>query len=260
MNRYRKRVGNLYRPNTQTPFRLSRSKLDLFYQCPRCFYLDRRLGLGRPSMPGWPLNSAVDQLLKNEFDLLREKQEPHQLMKQYGIDAIPLSHPDLPIWRDDSYNYVGACIHHQATNLEICGIVDDIWINKDKEFLIVDYKATSTNKEISLDDEYKQGYKRQMEIYQWIFRQMGHKVSNTGYFVFANATKNRPHFDGKLEFKLTIIPHQGSDAWVEPMIQEAKKTLDQNGIPDPSPDCEFCAYRNLIKNEEGGFQKQIRLV
>jgi len=245
-NKYHQRRQNLYNPNLKTPFRISRSKIDLFLQCPRCFYLDRRLGLGRPSMPGWALNSAVDQLLKNEFDLLREKGQAHRLMKEYGIEAIPFSHPDLPQWRDDVYHYVGASVVHRATNLEICGIVDDIWINKKKELLIVDYKSTSTNKVISLDDEYKQGYKRQMEIYQWIFRQMGFKVNDTGYFVFANAGKNRLQFDGRLEFAMSIISYQGDDSWVESTIFEIKKCLDSNKIPVSNPNCEFCRYRELI--------------
>ncbi|EKE12188.1 MAG: hypothetical protein ACD_13C00277G0004, partial [uncultured bacterium] len=38
---------NLYEPNSAKSFKLSRSKIDLFLECPRCFYLDRRLGIGR---------------------------------------------------------------------------------------------------------------------------------------------------------------------------------------------------------------------
>ena len=250
MNKYKRRISNLYNPKFDKPFRISRSKIDLFLECPRCFYLDRRLGLSRPSMPGWALNSAVDQLLKNEFDLLRKKRESHELMKKYGIDAIPFDHPDLPEWRDDYYRFKGASVIHKPTNLEICGIVDDVWINKNEELLIVDYKATSTTKEISLEDEYKQAYKRQMEIYQWIFRQMGFRVNNTGYFVFANAGKNRPKFDGRLEFEIKIIPHRGDDSWAEPTIIKIKECLDSENIPHPSPDCEYCEYRKLIKSSE----------
>jgi len=222
----------------------------MFVKCPRCFYLDRRLGFGRPSIPGWSLNSAVDTLLKKEFDLLREKGQAHELMKKYGVDAIPYQHKDLPIWRDDIYHYEGAKILHKPTNLEICGIVDDVWINKDEELIIVDYKATSTSKEISLEDEYKRGYKRQMEIYQWIFRQLGFKVSPTGYFVFANADKNLPKFDGKLNFEVTLIPYKGDDGWVEPAIMEMKKCLDSDEIPKAGEDCEHCAYRKEIKAYE----------
>lgn len=232
----------LFDASSKEPFRISRTKIDLFLECQRCFYLDRKFGLRRPSMPAFSLNDAVDKLFKKEFDLLRKKGESHELMKKYGIDAVPFDHPDLPEWRDDFYKYVGACTLHEKTNFEICGIVDDIWVNKKEELFIVDYKSTSTQKEISLDDQYKQGYKRQMEVYQWIFRQKGFKVSEIGYFVFANATKNRPKFDGLLEFESSIISYKGNDFWIEKTLIDAKKCLLENNIPEPSPTCEYCAY------------------
>ena len=247
---YRRRQRNVYVPGSKYPFRISRGKIDLFLECPRCFYLDRRLGLSRPGMPGFALNSAVDTLLKNEFDILRKKGQPHALMEKYGIEAVPFNHPDLPIWRDDVYKYTGACVLHKPTNLEVCGIVDDVWVNKENELIIVDYKATSTSKAISLEDEYKQGYKKQMEVYQWIFRQMGFKVSDIGHFVFANAIKARDKFDGRLEFELSIIEYRGSDAWIEGVLYEIKKVLESPTPPPASPNCEYCAYRELIKEVE----------
>jgi len=65
------RTRNIYNPQDSNSFKISRSKIDLFIECPRCFYLDRRLGVGRP--PGFPfsINSAVDALLKQEFDVYR---------------------------------------------------------------------------------------------------------------------------------------------------------------------------------------------
>ncbi|OGZ18745.1 MAG: hypothetical protein A2175_00455 [Candidatus Nealsonbacteria bacterium RBG_13_42_11] len=246
-----KRKNHLYNSNLDTSFTISRSKINLFLECPRCFYLDRKLGVARPGMPGWSLNSAVDRLLKNEFDLLRKNGESHQLMDQYKIDAVPFNHPDFSVWRDDSCRRVGATVLHKKTNLNINGIIDDIWINrKTKELHIVDYKATSTSQIISLEDEYKQGYKKQMEIYQWIFRQMGFNVSKTGYFLFANAGKNRPEFDGRLEFKTSILSYDGDDSWVEPAIFNIKKCLDSNKIPEAGEKCEYCSYIELVNHEK----------
>lgn len=233
------------------PFSVSRSKIDLFFECPKCFYADRRLGISRPDMPGWSLNSAVDQLLKNEFDLLRKNGESHKLMERYGINAIPFSHPDMPSWRDDNFKRIGASFFHEETNLNINGIVDDIWQNKEtKQLYIVDYKSTSTDRKISLDDQYKAGYKRQIEIYQWIFRHLGFDVSDTGYFLFANAGKNRPNFDGRLEFESVIIPYEGDDSWVETIIFDIKKCLESADIPESSSSCKYCAWMNLVRQEE----------
>jgi hypothetical protein len=272
MNKYKPRSRNIYHPATAsgTPFRISRSKIDLFLECPRCFYLDRRLGFGRPGMPGFALNSAVDTLLKNEFDLLRKAQEPHALMVAYGIDAIPYDHPDLPVWRDDVHQFIGASTLHTPTNLEICGIIDDVWINPQEELIIADYKSTSTSKEISLEDEYKQGYKKQLEVYQWIFREMGFGVSDVGYFVYANGgkdgerfmygegegpasksgVKERANFDARLEFEMLILEHKGDTSWVEPTVREIKAYMEGEEMPESGEECEWCAYRELIGEVE----------
>lgn len=204
-----------------------------------------KLGISRPSIPGFSLNNAVDILLKREFDLLRKDGKPHELMKKFHIDAIPFKHEDLNTWRE---NFKGKQYLHKASNLLITGAIDDIWINPKEELLIVDYKSTSTEKGISLEDKYKQGYKKQMEIYQWIFRKSGFNVSDIGYFVFANAGKNRESFDAKLEFELSIIPYKGNSGWVEPIIFEIKKCLDSDSLPDSNEDCEFCNYRLQIKD------------
>lgn len=249
MSAYKKRKRNMYTPGSDG-FPISRSKIDLFIECPRCFYLDRRLGFGRPSMPGWSLNSAVDELLKKEFDVYREKQEPHPLMAANGIEAIPYQHPDLPIWRDDVYRYVGASVYDEETGLDIRGIVDDIWVNPAGELLIVDYKSTSTRSEISLEDKWKQGYKRQMEIYQWIFRKRGFDVAPTGYFVFANGIKDNEMFDARLEFEMTILSHVGDDAWVGETVKAIKSVLESDHIPEAGEECEYCAYRKLIGVQE----------
>ena len=240
-----------YRPGKTDSTRISRGKLDLFTECQRCFYLDRRLGIKRPSMPGWSLNSAVDALLKNEFDYYREKQQPHPLMKEYAINAVPLHHENLSEWRDDVYQFIGARYLHKPTNLEICGIVDDIWVNHDGDFIIVDYKSTSTKKELSLDDEYKQGYKKQAEIYQWIFRQNGFKVTNKCYFVFANGVKDKSMFDSQLEFEMSILEHNGDDSWVEKAVFNIKSCLDNEKIPESSPECEHCRFSQLSNKAVG---------
>lgn len=251
---YRK-TRNIFDPGSSDPFQISRSKIELFTQCPRCFYMDVRLGISRPSTPPYTLNSAVDNLLKNEFDLLRKDGKAHELMKKYKIDAIPLKHKDLPRWRGEVTAFVGALALDDKSNLMINGLVDDIWINSKGELVIVDYKSTSTTKEISLDDQWKKSYKRQMEVYQWIFRKLGFPVSDTGFFIFANAEKNLPKFDGKLEFAMTILDYKGDDSWVEKTLMDIRKTLSSNNIPKEDASCEYCAYRKTAVQTVGQWKK-----
>jgi len=224
--------------------KLSRSKIELFLECPRCFWLDVVKHIKRP--PGFPftLNNAVDTLLKKEFDIHRAAKTTHPLMKQYGIKAVPLAHEFIDKWRA---NFTGISFDHKKSGIQFYGAIDDVWINKKGELHIVDYKATSTQEEITLEAEYRQGYKRQMEMYQWLFRHNGFAVSDTGYFVYCNGRKDKKAFDGKLEFDIQIIPYTGSDKWVEKALIDASKCTKAKTTPKSSPTCEYCSYSEARK-------------
>ena len=125
-------------------------------------------------------------------------------------------------------------------------------INPKDELHVVDYKATSKNGEITIDAEWQIAYKRQMEIYQWLLRQNGFKVSDLGYFVYCNGKRDKKAFDAKLEFDVIIIPYRGNDAWVEETIQEAYKCLKKKKLPASSQNCEFCSYRQAAGEVETG--------
>ena len=241
-----RRNRNLFSPQSDETFRVSRSKIDLFMNCPLCFYLDCRLGVGRP--PGYPfaLNSAVDALLKKEFDIHRAKNRPHPLMGAYGLkDVVPYAHEDMDLWRT---NFKGVTHVHPATNFLVTGAIDDIWINKKGELIIVDYKATSKEEKVSLDKEWQIGYKRQMEVYQWLFRRNGFDVSSTGYFVYCNGKTDRAAFDAKLDFDIDLIPYTGDDVWVEKALEQMKKCLLSEKFPSPSAECDHCAYRKAARD------------
>lgn len=241
---YQKRTLNLFNPKSTEPFKLSRTKIERFVECPRCFYMDRRLGVDRPQGFPFTLNSAVDKLMKKEFDIHRAKGEKHPLMEHYKIDAIPFANEKMDEWRE---NFVGVQFYHKPTKFIIFGAVDDIWQNRDGSLAVVDYKATSTDKEITYEEEYRDGYKRQMEIYQWLLRQNGYMVSNTGYFVVVNGRADKEAFDGKLEFDVKIIPHTGAADWVEKTIIAARKCLMLPKIPASSAKCDYCKYIEEVK-------------
>jgi len=212
-------------------------------QCPRCFWLDTRLKITRPNGPPFNINKAIDELLKKEFDTYRAKGEPHPLMVEHKVQAIPFLHADLDKWRE---NFVGVVKLHEPTNLHVFGAVDDLWINPDGEVIVVDYKATAKDKEVGIDSEWQISYKRQMEVYQWLLRQNGFKVNDIGYFVYCNGRLDLDGFNNRVEFKTKIIPYTGDDSWVEPTLIQMKECMEGAmpavGTAAMGGPCDFCTY------------------
>lgn len=234
-------------PGQTAPFKVSRSKIELYMQCPRCFWLDVRHKITRPSSPPFNINKAIDELFKKEFDVYREKQEPHPLLVETGIKAVPYQHKDLDTWR---HNFTGVTTLHKPTNLHVFGAVDDIWINEAGELLVVDYKATAKDKPVKAlgaEGTWHDMYRRQMEVYQWLLRQNGFTVSNTGYFVYATGTQDRDGFFNKVDFDTYVFPHNGSDSWVEQTIISMKDCMDSDTMPAIGSaamggPCDYCTY------------------
>ncbi len=238
-----------YNPNRSSDWnyggkkwKLSRSKIELFQECARCFYLDNKLGTGRPKGPSFTLNIAVDALLKKEFDVHRANGTAHPLMQQYGIDAVPFQHKDIDTWRE---NFEGITYLHKPTGLLVSGAIDDLWEDKDGKLIVVDYKATSKDGKIEslADSSWEDSYRRQMGVYQWLLRQNGFDVSDKGYFVYANADADKKAFDGKLEFEVTVVPCEGSSDWIDAILPKIKETLEMDGLPARGDGCEYCDYR-----------------
>lgn len=94
--------------------------------------------------------------------------------------------------------------------------------------------------------DHHESYKRQVEIYQWLLRKNGYKVSDTVYFFYCNGLRNKESFDKKLEFDISIIPYKGSDEWVEHSILAAHRCLIGDKLPAADKECDYCAYGNAV--------------
>jgi hypothetical protein len=222
---------------------LSRSKIELFVNCTRCFYMDVRLGLSRPKSYPLSINIEIDRRLKEEFDVYRQRGEPHPYMVKANINAVPLKHESIDEWRDALHR--GIRYRVPGTTLLVGGGIDDVWESTGEnkgQLIVVDYKATSQAGSVTLDGEWKDSYKRQAEIYQWLFRMNGFDVSDTAYFVCCNARKDTDEFNSKLDFEVTILRHVGDTSWVEGAIREAFDLLRSDDVPKFNPCCEWCEF------------------
>ena len=222
--------------------KLSRSSIEQYLNCKRCFILMYKYKVRLNTLP-FTLNTAVDNLCKNEFDYYREKQEPHPLFLENNIDAVPFKHEEMDKWRN---NFQGISYYDSDTDVHFYGAVDDVWVKPNGELILSDVKSTSKNnfdwEETWNKYEYPKGYRRQLEMYQWLFRKNGFKVSDTAYLVYFNGLKNEPMFNQTLKFELHLIKLNCNDSWVSKTISDAKHLMDQDIYPDGSFGCDTCRY------------------
>ena len=268
------RHRGVYKPDHESPYEVSRSRIEAFVKCPACFWLDRVKGIKFPGMPPFLLNSATDTLLKKDFDKYRELQKPHPFMERHGLGhLVPFKHEDFEKWTQSLQ--LGFRTDYEPAHLIIGGGIDDVWHDpKTDELFIVDYKSTAGKRnadltdleDINLEGHYKDSYKRQMDMYQWIMRRNGFKVSNTGYFVYVNGDQ---HFeDGMLEddidkammkFNVQLLAYEADDSWVEGTIKDLKACLDSDECPEhaqtgygPKGDkqCEYLTFLEGLNEHE----------
>ena len=242
----RTRKSSIYTPKQTEDFKISRSKFADFLICPRCFYLDRVVGLDAPGTPGWALNEATDILYKKEFDICRKNQTPHRLFEQYGLNHfVPFQHPEIDKWRDSMHH--GLSARFGNTNIMLFGGVDDVWINKEtNKLIVVDYKSQSSEREITtnnyLNGIFKQGYKMQMDFYVYLLREMGFDVHPDAYFVVCNGDRTAADFNGLMKFDEYLIPYEWNTEWIHNEVINMIDCMNSDSLPESNKSCKNCAY------------------
>ena len=251
-----KRHRGKFNPSNDQPYELSRSRIEKFFKCPACFYMQQVEGIVFPSIPGFNINEATDILLKRDIDYKREKQESHPFLISKGYShLIPFQHENFELWTQSLHFGAKDRMHidHLDTNLRVGGGLDDVWLNqKTSKIHIVDYKSTSQKKDngpINLDDHWKSTYKRQMDLYAWIMKKKGFDVDDVGFFLYCDGDRfTENNFLKKekalMEFKMTLIEYKTNYDWIEETLKQIYQTLRLSFRPNHSENCE---YGNFLK-------------
>ena len=230
-----------YVVDSDQPFKISRTKIELFYNCPRCFYKNIKLGLREPSSPGWAINSAVDSLLKKEMDFCRKEDRPHAVFKENNLNIKPFKHEDIEMLQNSRK---GIQFLDKEHNFLLYGGVDDIMINENDKLVVIDFKATAKKSDIiSAKNVYGNGasYKRQLEIYSWLLQQNGFDVSSTGYLMYYNGDASKPYLGQEMYFRRTLVPFELDTEWIAPMISKMHECLQLDKMPSEY-ECDECLY------------------
>ena len=213
------------------PIQLSPNSLNLFLECPHCFWLEKKLGIKRPPPYPYALNMAVDILLKEEFDNYRKKGEPHPLILANNIPAKLFSNQDLlNQWRS---NFSGIRFYDSELDATLFGAVDDILEFTDGKLAPLDYKSTGS----SVANVYDR-FQLQMDIYTYLLEKNGFLTPRKGYLAFYIVDKRNGFLD-RLPFKKELHEIDTNPSDVPELFGEAVAILRRVTPPPHSQDCKF---------------------
>jgi len=210
---------------------LSPNSLTLYLECQRCFWLDKKKGIKRPPPYPYALNSAVDALLKEEFDSYRQKNEPHPLLLGNKIPARLFENQGLlNQWRN---NFDGIRYYDDQLGATLFGAVDDILEFAENKLAPLDYKSTGSRVANIYDR-----FQLQMDTYTFLLEKNGFKTSKKGYLAFYIVDKDKGFVD-RLPFRKELHEIETNPSDIYEIFKEAVALLKNNNPPPHSGDCLF---------------------
>lgn len=213
------------------PINLSPNSLNLYLECPACFYLDKKLGIRRPPPYPYALNSAVDALLKEEFDAYRKRRESHPLIEENKIDAHLFGNQKLlDQWRD---NFQGLRYYDAELKATLFGAVDDVLEFRDGSLAVLDYKSTGS-KVANVYDRFQ----LQLDAYTFLLEKNGYKTKRKGYLAFYIVDKENGFVD-RLPFRKKVIEIDTNPSDIYEIFKDAVILLREEKVPKHSEDCLF---------------------
>lgn len=210
---------------------LSPSSLNLYLECPLCFWLAKCKGIRRPPPYPYALNTAVDILLKQEFDSYRAKKEPHPLIVESNIQAKLFSDQNkLNQWRN---NFEGIRYYDPKIGATLFGAVDDVLEFPDGKLAPLDYKSTGS----SVPRVYDR-FQLQMDVYSYLLGKNGFSISKKGYLAFYIVDKKNG-FGDRLPFRKELHEITTDTSYVQKLFEEAVALIGKDAPPTHRQECQF---------------------
>lgn len=202
--------------------KLSPSTLNLFAECPRCFWFAVKKGLGRPKGPFPSLPTGMDSVIKKYFDTYRGKNEMPPILRNKIKGRLALSMPKTLYFEDDS-EYV------------LYGRPDEYVEHSNETISALDHKTRA-----SAPKELLPVYQNQLDIYDFLLSKNGYKTQNKAYLVYYYPEAGQLH--NGFPFAVRIKEIETEPGRAEELFRKAVEILEQNEAPEAHEECKYCVW------------------
>lgn len=210
--------------------KISPKSLDLYFECPKCFYQLKNENIKRPGQFPYELNLEVDEILKQEFDYYRKEGKKHPLLEANNIPGKLFENQILlNEWRTKGLSYI-------EDKVQLYGLIDDIIDFGEGKLAPFDYKSTGKN--IS---KISDRFQLQMDIYTYLLEKNGYSTPRKGIMAFYLIDKDN-EFKDKLPFRKEIKIIDTDPKYITRLFKEVIKFLKKDQPFAHSEECEYGAW------------------
>ncbi len=215
--------------------KLSPSSLNIFLECPRCFWLqmNRRIKRPRgifPSLPG-----GMDLVIKKYFDKYRIKDELPPEIKGRVEGKLFNNLALLERWR--SWRTTDLRYEDKPLNVSLSGALDDCLVDGNY-YIPLDYKTRGS----ALKGDPRKYYQNQLDCYCLMLESKGYRTKGISYLLYYY-----PQFvkeNGIVKFEVKPIKIETNIKTAERTVKNAIELLSEKDMPQPGPNCEYCNWLN----------------
>jgi len=206
--------------------------LNLFLECPRCFWLRFNEGVHRPEVIFPSLPGGMDRIIKDYFDSFRVKGELPPELKGKVEGKLIEDQALLDEWRNWRKGLIYEDPQLEAT---LAGALDDCLVDQG-HYIPVDYKTRGSAPKEGNSEEY---YQVQLDAYTFLLQKNGYATREFAYLVyyFPEAFQS----DHLVKFKTEVVRVETDSQRCYKIFQDAVNCL-RGPIPKAHTECSYCAW------------------
>jgi len=219
--------------NLNSKIWLSSSKLNLFQECPLCFWLSEVKGVHRPQGPFSSLPNGLDRLIKEYFDKYRVLGKvPPEL--EGKVEGKPFSDQALmDKWRNWK---TGLSYTDDVLNAVLFGALDECFVKGDY-YIPVDYKTRG----FDLKEDSTSYYQTQLDCYTLLLEKCGYPTPSFGYLIYYIPQKVEEN--GLIKFRIEPQKMETNSQRAYEVFAKALQLI-ANPAPASHSGCQFCSWGN----------------
>ncbi len=217
-------------------YKLSPSRMNLYFECPRCFWLRVNEKVKRPSGPFPSLPGGVDEKIKSHFDRYRSRGElPPELEEVNG---------DLELVEDQEFLEKARSWRTEPrwddpeTGAVLRGGVDDLLKTEAGGIVVLDYKTRGYPPKG--ENGAPHYYERQVNLYNLILRENGYSTEGYGLILYYYPRKIQEN--GDLLFHNEVRKTDVNVNKARKLVKDAVETLEGRA-PEHSQECEYREWK-----------------